>query len=196
MVSLSVPPSSPALTSPVPGPRTTGVDELPASEAAAPKPGELLAFVQAVAADRELIASLPLDPDGRTWVRLEGPSGSEAWLIGWPPGAETGWHDHGGSFGAFATAAGDLREESAAVPVPPQGRRTVDLGEGAYRVRELPTGKGRFFGEHHVHQVVNLSGEHHSVSVHAYYPPLPLMRRYSRHGNTLRFELVERPEAW
>jgi hypothetical protein len=32
--------------------------------------------------------------------------------------------------------------------------------------------------------------------VHAYYPPLPLQRRYSRKGRTLTLELVERPEDW
>ncbi|WP_459170928.1 cupin domain-containing protein, partial [Streptomyces stelliscabiei] len=56
-----------------------------------PTQAELLDFARRTAADGELIASLPLDPEGRTWVRLEGPGGSEAWLIGWPPGTGTGW---------------------------------------------------------------------------------------------------------
>ncbi|MGW0656550.1 hypothetical protein ACWD4T_48835, partial [Streptomyces umbrinus] len=46
----------------------------PSASAAAPAPGptqaELLDFVRRTAADAELIASLPLDPEGRTWVRL------------------------------------------------------------------------------------------------------------------------------
>ena len=70
-----------------------------------PTQAELLDFVRRTAADAELIASLPLDPEGRTWVRLEGPGGSEAWLIGGPPGTGTGWHDHADSVGAFLTAA-------------------------------------------------------------------------------------------
>lgn len=51
----------------------------------APTQAELLDFVRRTAADAELVDSLPLDPEGRTWIRLDGPGGSEAWLIGWPP---------------------------------------------------------------------------------------------------------------
>lgn len=183
-------------------PRNTTVPSrasAPAQESAvgaAPTPGQLLAFVRQAAADPSVVARLPLDPEGRTWLRLAGPDGSEAWLIGWPPGAETGWHDHGGSHGAFATAAGELHEESIAVPLPAAGWRSLELSEDVDRTRKLPVGKGRAFGSHHVHQVVNTSDEHHAISVHVYYPPLPLMRRYSRHDRTLRLELVELPESW
>ncbi len=163
---------------------------------AAPTVGELLDFARRMAADPALTARLPLDSQGRTWMRLEGPGGCEAWLIGWPPGAETGWHDHGGSRGAFATAAGELTEESVAVPLPTSGWQALELAEDVDRIRKLPAGTGRAFGTHHVHQVVNVSEDQHAISVHAYYPPLPLMRRYSRHGRILRLELVERPESW
>ncbi|MFI0982882.1 cysteine dioxygenase [Streptomyces sp. NPDC021093] len=162
----------------------------------APTPAELLDFVRRTAADAALVASLPLDPEGRTWVRLDGPGGSEAWLIGWPPGTGTGWHDHGGSHGAFATAAGDLTEQSLAARLPTEGWKTLELADGVDRERQLGTGRGRAFGEHHVHQVLNESDEAHAISVHAYYPPLPLMRRYSRTGAVLRLEQVERPEEW
>lgn len=64
------------------------------------------------------------------------------------------------------------------------------------RERRLRDGHGRAFGPHHVHQVLNLSADTHAVSVHAYYPPLPLMRRYSRTGPVLRLEAVEQPEEW
>jgi hypothetical protein len=167
-----------------------------ADRPAAPTARELLDFAGRSAADAALVAQLPLDPQGRTWMRLEGPGGSEAWLIGWPPGAETGWHDHGGSYGVFATAAGELTEESVAVPLPSFGWQSLELTDDVDRTRRLPAGEGRAFGAHHVHQVVNPSDDQHAISVHAYYPPLPLMRRYSRDGHTLRLELVERPEAW
>lgn len=62
--------------------------------------------------------------------------------------------------------------------------------------RKLSDGRGRAFGPHHVHEVLNTSQDTHAVSVHAYYPPLPLMRRYSRNGSLLRLEEVERPEEW
>lgn len=47
-----------------------------------------------------------------------------------------------------------------------------------------------------MHEVLNESSEAHAVSVHAYYPPLPRIRRYSRSGHVLRLEQVESPEDW
>ncbi|MFG3282364.1 cysteine dioxygenase [Streptomyces sp. NPDC048111] len=163
---------------------------------ATPTEAELLAFARRTAQDTALIASLPLDPEGRTWIRLDGPGGSEAWLIGWPPGTGTGWHDHGGSHGAFATAAGVLREDSLAARLPTEGWKTLELAEGVDRSRQLGPGRSRAFGPHHVHEVRNESASEHAVSVHAYFPPLPLIRRYSRTGAVLRVEQVERPEDW
>ncbi|MEV5472239.1 cysteine dioxygenase [Streptomyces sp. NPDC052207] len=162
----------------------------------APTQADLLAFVRRTAADAELITSLPLDPEGRTWMRLEGPGGSEAWLIGWPPGTGTGWHDHADSCGAFVTASGELKENSLAARLPSDGWKTLELTEGVDRERRLPAGTGRSFGQHHVHEVLNESPDRHAVSVHAYYPPLPQIRRYSRTGQVLRLEQVERPEDW
>ncbi|MEV8629504.1 cysteine dioxygenase [Streptomyces sp. NBC_01268] len=161
-----------------------------------PTAADLLDFVRRTAADDELIASLPLDPEGRTWIRLDGPGGSEAWLIGWPPGTGTGWHDHAESLGAFATARGTLKENALAVRLPAGGWKNLELADGLDRRRELPAGEGRAFGRHHVHEVLNESGTAHAVSVHAYYPPLPLIRRFSRSGAVLRLEQVERPEDW
>ncbi|MFF9478229.1 cysteine dioxygenase [Streptomyces sp. NPDC014733] len=161
-----------------------------------PSASELLDFVRHTAADTPLVASLPLDPGGRTWLRLDGPDGSEAWLIGWPPGTGTGWHDHGGSRGAFAAAAGTLTEDSLTVPLPTEGWTVLGLADGVDRTHTLTDGRGRAFGPHHVHQVRNASPATHAISVHAYHPPLPLMRRYSRTGPLLRLEAVERPEDW
>ncbi|MEU5098553.1 cysteine dioxygenase [Streptomyces sp. NPDC020996] len=162
----------------------------------APTQAELLDFARRTAADAELIASLPLDPEGRTWVRLDGPGGSEAWLIGWPPGTGTGWHDHADSMGAFVVAAGELRENSLAARLPTDGWKTLELTDGVDRERRLSAGQGRSFGRHHVHEVLNTSADRHAVSVHAYYPPLPQIRRYSRTGQVLRLEQVEHPEDW
>ncbi|NEE48951.1 cysteine dioxygenase, partial [Streptomyces sp. SID8455] len=100
------------------------------SVSSGPTVAELLDFVRRAAEDTALIASLPLDPEGRTWVRLDGPDGSEAWLIGWPPGTGTGWHDHADSVGAFTTAAGALKEHSLAVRLPTDGWKTLELNEG------------------------------------------------------------------
>ncbi|NEC24077.1 cysteine dioxygenase [Streptomyces parvus] len=166
------------------------------SGGAAPTIAELLEFVRRTARNEELIASLPLDPEGRTWIRLDGPGGSEAWLIGWPPGTGTGWHDHADSIGAFTTAAGALKEHSLAVRLPTDGWKTLELTDGVDRSRELATGQGRAFGQNHVHEVLNESEDVHAVSVHAYYPPLPRIRRFSRTGAVLRLEQTESPEDW
>ncbi len=186
---------TPSLTSPASfgsrAPRPAG----PAGPSA-PTAADLLDFARSVAADAARVRTLPLDPEGRTWTRLDGPGGAEAWLIGWPPGAETGWHDHGGSYGVFVTAAGELTEDSLAVPLPAEGWRSLELADGLDRRRILPEGQGRAFGRDHLHQVVNASESTHAVSVHAYYPPLPLIRRYSRKARTLRLELVEHPGEW
>ncbi|WP_030235408.1 MULTISPECIES: cysteine dioxygenase [unclassified Streptomyces] len=166
------------------------------SAGSAPTRTDLFDFVRRTAADTELIASLPLDPEGRTWVRLDGPGGSEAWLIGWPPGTGTGWHDHADSVGAFLTAEGELTENSLAARLPTDGWKTLELSDGVDRHRRLAAGQGRAFGRHHVHEVLNESPDRHAISVHAYYPPLPRIRRYSRSGPILRLEQVERPEDW
>ncbi|MFI0878633.1 cysteine dioxygenase [Streptomyces parvus] len=186
----------------VPSPSSTS-STVPSSAAsaassggAAPTIAELLEFVRRTARNEELIASLPLDPEGRTWIRLDGPGGSEAWLIGWPPGTGTGWHDHADSIGAFTTAAGALKEHSLAVRLPTDGWKTLELTDGVDRSRELATGQGRAFGQNHVHEVLNESDDEHAVSVHAYYPPLPRIRRFSRTGAVLRLEQTESPEDW
>ncbi|MFF6888235.1 cysteine dioxygenase [Streptomyces sp. NPDC012421] len=173
--------SSPVTTREVPGPPTAA---------------DLLDFARRTAADQALVDSLPLDPEGRTWVRLDGPGGSEAWLIGWPPGTGTGWHDHAESFGAFATARGSLTEHALAVRLPAGGWKTLELAEDLDRSRRLDAGDGRAFGRDHLHEVLNPSPDAHAISVHAYYPPLPLIRRFSRTGAVLRLEQVERPEDW
>ncbi|AWL40952.1 MULTISPECIES: cysteine dioxygenase [unclassified Streptomyces] len=189
------------MPTPAPGQATTPVPALRASASpdtgsGGPTVAELLDFVRRTADDAALVASLPLDPEGRTWLRLEGPGGSEAWLIGWPPGTGTGWHDHAESAGAFTVATGALREHSLAARLPTDGWKSLELHEGIDRTRELRAGEGRGFGRHHVHEVLNESERAHAVSVHAYYPPLPQIRRYSRTGATLRLEQTERPEDW
>lgn len=95
-------------------------------------------------------------------------AGAQVWLLSWLPGQSTGPHDHGPSSGAFAVARGALTE------------RVVAWGRGA-RPREtsteLATGRLRFFGPHHVHQVSN-GGDEPAVSVHVYAPRLTIMNTY------------------
>jgi hypothetical protein len=100
----------------------------------------------------------------------------QAWLLTWLPGQQTGWHDHGGSAGAFLVVSGLLREDTVA---------------GS---RNLATGTGRRFGARHVHRVVN-DGALPAISLHVYSPALTSMTRYEPVGGTLRRSAVERAGA-
>ncbi len=114
-------------------------------------------------------AALQFGRDRRWYDRLELADDYEIWLISWLPGQETGFHDHGDANGAFAVAQGELRERTAAV-----GRPGVSS-------RVLRAGEFRSFGRRHAHDVGNVSAAP-AVSVHAYSPPLTLMRRYRLAG--------------
>lgn len=160
-----------------------------------PTSAELLRFVQRVAADPELETTLVPHPGQRTWTKVAGPGGSEAWLISWPPGSETGWHDHGGSHGAFAVARGALAEQWAGRR-PDEEAGALDVpANGPYEQR-LAHGQGRSFGARHVHNVISPADGRHTLSVHAYYPPLPLMRRYRYQEGSLVLEHVEHAGEW
>jgi hypothetical protein len=75
-----------------------------------------------------------------TWARLAGDARLDVWLISWPEGTETGWHDHGEASGAFAVASGLVLEQTWAL--------------GAVQQRTLAEGDARAFGRDHVHNVV------------------------------------------
>ncbi len=138
--------------------------------------GELIREVAASYPD--LPDRLPEDPAisaDRSWRRLE-VGGHELWLIGWPAGSQTGWHDHGAATeGAFMTVAGRLAEYA---------------WDGAVHARTLAAGAGRLFGGRHIHNVVNDSGAA-AVSLHAYTPRLSTMTRYEYVGGRLKVLGVE-----
>jgi len=101
----------------------------------------------------------------RWYRRLAGADDYEVWLLSWLPGQGTGFHDHGGSSGAFTVAQGALQEWTA-----PGGRPNpvaATMAQGAVRS----------FGPWYVHHVINASAQP-AVSVHAYSPPLESMRRF------------------
>ena len=126
----------------------------------------------------EWLHRVRLDPQGRWYERLHADADHEVWIISWLPGQSTGFHDHGGSAGAFAVVLGELQE---ALPEGPAART-------------LEGGQVRGFGGHHVHDVRNVSGAP-AVSVHVYAPPLSRMNRYDLDENgelvTLRSESAE-----
>ncbi|WP_433469158.1 cysteine dioxygenase [Spirillospora sp. CA-128828] len=111
------------------------------------------------AAPQEWLHRVRLDPHGRWYERLHLDADHEVWLISWLPGQSTGFHDHGGSAGAFAVALGTLEEDRV------RARRDVGAGQS------------HAFGPGYVHDVRNTSGAP-AVSVHVYSPPLATMRRY------------------
>ena len=93
---------------------------------------------------------------------------AEVWLLSWLPGQGTPLHDHGSSSGAYAVARGSLTERVVAARAGrPPHQSTADLAAG----------RVRYFGPHHVHQVVNTLHEP-AVSVHVYSPGLTVMNTY------------------
>ena len=120
---------------------------------------ELRRLVRRYALNPNLAALLP-ESGQRSWARLAGDARSDVWLISWPKGTETGWHDHGDAAGAFAVAAGSVVELTWAL--------------GAVQQRRLGEGDSRAFGRDHVHNVVG-AGPGRSLTVHAYAPGLVTM---------------------
>jgi predicted metal-dependent enzyme (double-stranded beta helix superfamily) len=114
----------------------------------------------------EWVARVRLDVEGRWYEQIHLGEDYEVWLISWMPGQSTGFHDHGGSNGAFGVAWGDLDECA------------VSRRDGAVMVNRIGSGGVRSFGPRHVHDVRNSAASSVAVSVHAYSPPLSEMTRY------------------
>lgn len=148
-------------------------------------PIQLLRVARLFASDPDLPQLLPVrveDPGGRRWHRLAETPHLQLWVIEWPPGSSTGFHDHGGSRGAFTVVRGELTE-----------RQVV---RGSVEGRRLVAGEGRAFGANHVHDVVNV-GRVTALSVHAYSPRLDQMA----HNDVVDGRLVpsgveQRSEQW
>lgn len=133
----------------------------------------------------DLLATVDLTVPERTWVRLparvDDAPGAELWLITWPVGSSTGWHDHGSASGAFAVLRGTLTEYT---------------WTGVATARTLARGQLRQFDGSHVHDVVN-HGSGTAVSLHAYAPSLAAMTRYELVRGRLQVTGVEqRGELW
>lgn len=131
----------------------------------------------------DLLASVDLTLPERSWTRLDAHAGSgaELWLITWPVGSSTGWHDHGSASGAFTVLRGTLTEYTFA---------------GVATARTIATGQLRQFDGTHVHDVVN-HGSGTAVSLHAYAPSLAAMTRYELVRGRLQVARVEqRGELW
>ncbi|APH02127.1 cysteine dioxygenase [Janibacter indicus] len=162
--------STPALAGPTPG-------------VEAFTPVQLLRLTQLFASDPALADTLGPDlerPGERSWRLLADSPQLQVWLIRWPVGTGTGWHDHGGARGGFAVVRGTLTEQTR---------------ERSVVATELAEGEGQAFGGSHLHDVANL-GREVAVSVHAYSPTLAQMTHYDLVDGTLRPSGVEQRPAW
>jgi predicted metal-dependent enzyme (double-stranded beta helix superfamily) len=140
-------------------------------------PAQLLRTARLFATDPELPLLLGPDSGERLWVELDSSPYLQIWLLSWPAGTHTGWHDHGESAGAFLVVSGAVREGTA------RGRRRTD--------RTLVAGEGRSFGPNHVHHVANV-GVDTALSVHVYTPRLSTMTQYAETPAGLQPKGVDR----
>jgi len=141
----------------------------------------LLDVVRDRAADTELHELLAPDPIERGWRRLDVVDDHELWLISWPPGTATDWHDHGPSAGAFTVLRGALVEHTFA---------------GGLQLHDMTEGDAKAFAAGYAHDVRN-EGDVPALSLHAYAPRLSTMTRFRFHGDRLEALGVERAgEEW
>jgi predicted metal-dependent enzyme (double-stranded beta helix superfamily) len=162
---------------------------------AGPGLAQLLAAAERLAADTGLVGRVVTEQDQRSWLPLDTGPGMRAWLIAWPPGTGTGWHDHGGAAGAMFAVAGELTERSVEAPGDHEYGEPLHLANGEGAVRKLRAGTGRAFGGQHIHEVTN-DGPVTAYSVHVYAPDLALMRHYAATGESLVFVGWETEQDW
>jgi rhodanese-related sulfurtransferase/mannose-6-phosphate isomerase-like protein (cupin superfamily) len=134
-------------------------------------PRQLANVVMRFASFEQWVSAVRLRVDRRWYERVYSGPEHDIWIISWMPGQSTGFHDHGGSAGAFVVATGTLVEHQH--------------GES---VRVLTAGDSRAFGADYAHDVRNVSAAP-AVTIHAYSPPLNEMNEYEVEDD----ELVLRP---
>src|SRR4051794_34969818 len=117
-----------------------------------------------------------LHTDQRWHIRIHQDDDVDVWLISWTAEQGTELHDHGGSSGAFTVVEGVLNEYVWS------GRQPDGPGLLVNNLR--PEGEVIAFGPQYVHDVRN-HVDRPAVSVHAYSPPISLMRYYDTAANRL-----------
>lgn len=119
---------------------------------------------------REGAAVSAVKPDGteRQRHQLTKTPHLEVWVVNWPPGASTGWHDHGAAAGAMVVVEGDLIERQ--------------WKGGSEQWRELGAEDETTITPQTAHEVTNV-GDGFAVTVHAYSPGLTEMTPYAWENN-------------
>lgn len=140
-------------------------------------PAQLLRTARLFASDPDLPTLVDPDSGQRQWVELDSSPYLQIWLLSWPAGTHTGWHDHGDSAGAFLSVRGTLLEQTS------NGRSRKD--------RTLFAGDGRSFGPNHVHHVANV-GLQLAMSIHLYTPRLTTMTQYDETPAGLQVRTIDR----
>ena len=130
------------------------------------RPKELASVVTALGADAHLWRDyVRHDPDDRWHARIYWSPTVEVYLLSWDLDQDTRVHDHGGSAGAFYVAQGTLTEQYG------------HLGGSSLAERTHATGTVAPFSADYLHNLGN-TGPALATSVHAYSPPLSVMRFY------------------
>lgn len=131
---------------------------------------QLVRIARLFASDGSYAGGVDLSAPDRQRIALDSNAHLEVWLMVWPVGSSTGWHDHGRAAGAYVVVRGELIEES---------RRG-----GAADDRLLSAGDERTFGAGHLHNMTNV-GDEPALTVHAYSPGLTEMTPYELVGGRL-----------
>ena len=166
------------------GAQQSGAQQSGARQLGARQLGDVVRRLAASPAD--WLTRVRLNPAGRWYERIHLDDSHEVWLISWLPGQATGFHDHGGSAGAFAVVLGTLMER----------RVTGGVATGQVLAKPVGAGGSRAFGPRYIHDVRNAAAASVAVSVHAYSPPLPEMTRYELTAGGLVKLGTEGAAAW
>jgi predicted metal-dependent enzyme (double-stranded beta helix superfamily) len=139
-------------------------------------PAQLLRLARLFACDPALPGMPNPDSQESQWVQLDSRHKLQIWLLTWPPGMRSEWHDHGESAGAFQIVSGSLLEQTSS------GRRR--------EFRTLVAGEGRSFEQNHIHQLSNVR-TCTALSVHVYAPCLTATMRCAITPTGLRSGVVD-----
>lgn len=124
---------------------------------------QLLRIARLFAGNDNLMARVDPAATERTRIELDITAYLEVWLMAWPPGSSTGWHDHGSSSGAMHVVRGSLTHET--------------WRDGQLTEIDLRDQDEFSFVPGLVHNMTNI-GDVITLSVHAYSPALTQMTPY------------------